>query len=251
MTTNGATSNRQPEPPAAAPRPIDRLARHLRLEDILLFAWLLIGPLILPGQVGGTELDGVDPLSGLLGIVALCGVGVCLGSRSRDGSHTGLVAGGDLAYAVGPLTGAVIFALYTTNAHLGLGDGLAWLPLALAVGCGIAAHWLLAPLAVEQRRALVVPFVLVSSGSFNEMISGIAGIFDLRLSAAAITAGQLQEVLFVVGLATIGCLVFYLMFVFAPRQIAEREGSTLAWAVRFGAFVVSLSLGTTLRAVVG
>ena len=193
----------------------------------------------------------MDPLAGLLGIVALCGVGVCLGSRGRDGVHTGLVASGDVGYAVGPLTGALAFALVTTNAHLGLGDGLAWLPLALAVGAGVAAHWLLAPLAVEQRRALVVPFVLVSSGAFSEIISGIAGIFDLRLSAAAITAGQATEVLAVVGLATIGCLVFYLMFVFAPRQIAEREGSTLNWAVRFGAFVVSLSLGTTLRAMLG
>jgi hypothetical protein len=272
VTSNGATSIRQPdpadpqdkvplpssggtslppEPPAAAPSPIDRLLRHLRLEDVLLFAWLIVGPLLLPGQVGDTALDRPDPLAGLLGIVALCGVAVCLGSRSRDGIQSGLVAGGDVAYAVGPLTGALLFALYSTNAHLGLGDGLAWLPIALAIAAGVAAHWLLAPLAIEQRRALVVPFVLLTSGAFSEMISGIAGIFDLRLSIDAIRTGQLSETLFVVGLGTLACLVFYVMFVFAPRQIAEREGTPVNWAVRFGAFVLSLSLGTTLRAVVG
>jgi hypothetical protein len=38
--------------------------------------------------------------------------------------------------------------------------------------------------------------------------------------------------------------------VFAPRQIAEREGTGLTWAVRFGVFIVGLTLGTTLAGIV-
>jgi len=38
--------------------------------------------------------------------------------------------------------------------------------------------------------------------------------------------------------------------VFAPRQIAEREGSPASWTVRFVLFVVSLSLGQTVAGLV-
>lgn len=35
-------------------------------------------------------------------------------------------------------------------------------------------------------------------------------------------------------------LVFYEMFVFAPRELADPGGSALSWAVRFAVFYVSL-----------
>jgi hypothetical protein len=33
------------------------------------------------------------------------------------------------------------------------------------------------------------------------------------------------------------------MLIYAPRQIAEREGSPLVWLVRFGLFLVSVAFG--------
>jgi hypothetical protein len=35
------------------------------------------------------------------------------------------------------------------------------------------------------------------------------------------------------------------MLIFAPRQVAEREGSPGSWALRFGLFVLSLVVGAT------
>jgi hypothetical protein len=33
------------------------------------------------------------------------------------------------------------------------------------------------------------------------------------------------------------------MLIFAPRQIAEREGGVIEWLLRYAAFVVSIVLG--------
>jgi hypothetical protein len=40
------------------------------------------------------------------------------------------------------------------------------------------------------------------------------------------------------------------MLVFAPRQIAEREGSGPSWVVRFLLFVVSMALGQTIAGLI-
>jgi hypothetical protein len=37
--------------------------------------------------------------------------------------------------------------------------------------------------------------------------------------------------------------VYYAMLVFAPRQIAEREGGGVEWVLRYLLFVVSIVLG--------
>ncbi len=51
------------------------------------------------------------------------------------------------------------------------------------------------------------------------------------------TAGDTASFgLFVFGLITGGAAVFYAMLVAAPRILVEREGSTVAWAVRFAAW---------------
>ena len=41
------------------------------------------------------------------------------------------------------------------------------------------------------------------------------------------------------------------MLVFAPRQIAEREGTPLNWAVQFAVFMLGLALGTTIHGLAG
>lgn len=64
---------------------------------------------------------------------------------------------------------------------------------------------------------------------------------DPRLAAGV----NLGVGLFVVGLALAGVLIFYLMLIFAPRQVAEREGSPSSWVVRFLVFVASLAIGQT------
>jgi hypothetical protein len=82
-------------------------------------------------------------------------------------------------------------------------------------------------------------------------VAGLADIFDLRFPIGALSEGRPPEAAFVLVIGLIAALVFYVMFVFAPRQIAEREGTAGSWAVRFIVFIVGLGLGTTLAALIG
>ena len=223
--------------------------RHLRIEDALLFGWLLLQPTLFPAASAIAAAGSRRDLTGgLLDLAALVLAAVCVGARSRPGVQSGLVGGSDgIAYAVGPLFGAVAFVLDNTVERLDLTDSLAILPLVLAVLAALVARWRLPPLSAEQRRALVTPFILAASGFFGSFLVGLTDLFDIRTLIAAVTAGDGGWSLCVVGIATLGVLVFYLMLVFAPRQIAEREGTTRTWAVRFVVFLVGLSLGTTLH----
>jgi hypothetical protein len=47
----------------------------------------------------------------------------------------------------------------------------------------------------------------------------------------------------VIGLLVLCAAVYYTMLIYAPRQVAEREGGTMVWLARFGLFVVSVALG--------
>lgn len=95
---------------------------------------------------------------------------------------------------------------------------------------------------------LVTPFVLAASGFFGQFAGGISDIFDLRALADVLsTPSATEEAAFVLGIAVLGILVFYAMFVFAPSQIAQREGTTRTWAVQFAVFLLGLAIGTTIR----
>ena len=99
------------------------------------------------------------------------------------------------------------------------------------------------------RRALVTPFIPVASRFFQEVLGGLTDLFDLRQLAAGLTSpGDLPGTLFVVLFATVGVAIFYVALVFAPRQIAEREGTAATWTVRFLLFVASLAIGQTIGA---
>ena len=85
---------------------------------------------------------------------------------------------------------------------------------------------------------------------FGQFLSGIADIFDLRpiLGNLASDPGGVGLLL---GFGTLGVLIFYVMLVFAPRQVAEREGSLLNWAFRFLVFLLALTIGTTWAGLLG
>lgn len=233
------------------PQPGLRIPRRLRVEDIVLFLWLVFRPLVVPDSQRSHALPGYDPLGGIFDLVALCLAAACIGARRSDSTHSGLIQNQDVAWTVGPLFGAVAFALQDCAKRLGLSGGAEPIPLVLAVGATIAARLWLPPTNTLQRRALVTPFTLAASGFFNDFLSGFTGIFDLRQFGAAVSGGEsLAGTLFVFGIGVLGILIFYLMLVFAPRQIAEREGTPGSWAVRFVVFLVALSLGATLSGIV-
>lgn len=229
---------------------ISRLRRHVRIEDVLLVGWLILQPLLLPGPSASSVHDHPDLFFGLADLVALLGMAACIGARSRPGVLSGLVADGTVLYAVGPLFGAFAFTVDDTNTNLGLGPNLALLPLVLAIAAVVAARLFVGPLWAGQRRALVTPFVIVTSRFFGTVLSGIVGIFDLRQVAASPPSPGGLSPWFVLAIAIVGAAVFYVMLVFAPRQIAEREGTPRTWLVRFAVFVGGLVIGQTLAGLV-
>lgn len=224
-----------------------RWRRHIRVEDTVLALWMIvIAPLFSPGP-GAGSVSGSDPLLGLLDLVGLLAFAACVGARSRPGVESGLMVGGDMRYAVGPLFGAIAFTIDDVGDRLGLTGSPAVLPLAAAAGVAIVARFRLPALSGAQRRALVTPFVLVTSRFFGEVLGGITGLFDVRRLVAALAApGGFGESILVVLFATAGVAIFYVMLVFAPRQIADREGTATTWTVRFVLFVVSLAVGQTV-----
>jgi hypothetical protein len=247
----GGLTSELPVEGAVASRAEPWWRRHVRVEDVILAIWLIvIAPLFAPTSGSGFA-TGPDPILGLVDLVGLLGFAACLGARSQPGVISGLMARGDVLYAVGPLFGALALTIDDIGARLALPDGLAVLPLLLAAGVAVAARFRLPPLTADQRRALVTPFVLVASRFFADFLGGLTPLFDLRQLVAGITEPDgFAGTAFVALIATVGVAIFYVMLVFAPRQIAEREGSPTSWTVRFVLFVVSLSLGQTVAGLV-
>ena len=230
--------------PARSPTPqpgrLERLRQRLRVEDVLLLGWLLVSAVLFPAEsepAGGS--GGRDVVGGLVDLAALVLAAACVGARTRPGVESGLAHGPEgIAYAVGPLFGAVAFSLDEIGESLALPESLFWLPIALAVGAAVIARFRVRPLSGLERRALVTPFVLATSTYFAGIVARIGDAFDL--AEAGLASGL------ALGLGVVAALVFYVMFVFAPRQIAEREATPLSWAIRFGVFIVGLVVSTTV-----
>src|SRR5690242_8380633 len=178
---------------------------HLRIEDVALFLWLVLRPLVVPERPSGFQA-GYDPLGGLFDLVALCAAAACVGARRADGTRTGLVTNETVAYAVGPLFGAVAFALDDSVRRLGLGGGLENLPLVLPVVAAIAARIWLAPTTAVVRRALVTPFILAASGFFSDFLAGLSDLFDLRQIGSWIANDTSGLAIFGTVLALLGVL---------------------------------------------
>lgn len=224
---------------------IARFRSAARLEDLLLAVLLVfVEPLLSTGVP--VDLRTPSSLEGVLGVVGLAGLAICIGARSAPGVTTGLVASGEIAWTIGPLIGAFALVLDTTIRNLGNTDAGPVLALIL-VGLAVVARFGMPPLDAIRRRALVTPFILMSAGAFGDFMSGLRDLFDLRGLMDSLRAGgfDIGLGLFAVVLALAGVLIFYLMLIFAPRQVAEHEGSQGTWALRFLLFVVSLTIGQT------
>ncbi len=93
---------------------------------------------------------------------------------------------------------------------------------------------------------LITPFVLAAGGILWSFVRGITGSASGgagSLGDIASLLAQAPAVAPVLGLLVLGAAVYYAMLVYAPRQIAEREGGPLAWAARYALFLASIGLG--------
>jgi hypothetical protein len=82
---------------------------------------------------------------------------------------------------------------------------------------------------------------MVAGGLFWTFIAAISGEPGSATPATAISNPQ-------TGVAAVGFLlafsaVYYAMLVYAPRQVAEREGGPVTWVIRYALFVAGVTFG--------
>jgi hypothetical protein len=183
----------------------------------------------------GRPLEGVVILASLAAAL-LCFVTTAPGTEGRP-----------IGGYFGPLTGGVMLVAASGFTSLSAPDGWA-LPIVVAGVAAVVVLRLRYPvLPAPTRRGLVTPFVLVSGSIFWSVVEAVIG----PSGASGVTAKQLRDALVenapgvgAFGLALLAAAaVYYAMLVYAPRQIADTEGSGSAWVVRFGLFVVSVLFG--------
>jgi hypothetical protein len=104
----------------------------------------------------------------------------------------------------------------------------------------VTVHFAVPPLAAPIRRALVTPFVLVSGALFWTFIAAITGEpGSATPEAIANPATALAAGGFLIAFSG----VFYVMLIFAPRQVADREGGIVSWLVRYALFAAGVIAG--------
>jgi hypothetical protein len=236
--------------PVTQPSPKRRYAALLVTEDWLLAAWVSIAtPILFRAQGGGGPFDSGAPLLGTLRIIAVAGALICLAARR---SPADIAAGGQPLIkggAIGPLVGAILLVTISGFTALDLASGVGTFIAIAALVAMVVVHFAVPPLAVPIRRALVTPFVLVSGALFWTFIAAITGEPGSATPAAAIAnpATALAAGGFLVAFSG----VFYVMLIFAPRQVAEREGGIVTWLVRYVLFAVGVIAGLEWPRLVG
>ena len=150
------------------------------------------------------------------------GVLACLAARRKTAGATSVVNWA----AVGPFVGGLLLVTISGFTALGATNAAIYAALVAVAIVMVAVRFAVPPLNVPARRGLVAPFVLVAGGLYWSFIAAVSG-----------TRGA--PLYFLVAFSA----VYYAMLVYAPRQIAEREGAGWAWLLRYLAFVVSIVLG--------
>jgi hypothetical protein len=205
--------------------------------------WVAIAsPLLF--KAGGDKglFDSGQPLQGLLRIGAVLAVLACLAARQKaDAGSTSQRSLSDSG-AVGPLAGGVLLVTVSGFTALGAPTAAVYAVLLVAVVGMIAVHFAVPPMSVFVRRVLVSPFVMVAGGLYwtaIEAVVGTPGVAAVRSTVLVDPHSAELALLFLLAFSA----VYYAMLVYAPRQIADRDGGWVAWALRYIAFVVSIALG--------
>jgi hypothetical protein len=227
------------------------LRRLLRVEDILLAIWLVFVVPLLAATAEGMSLfagsraaAGAGGLGPLLALLSSFGAFVCLVTRSRG--EPGRTEGGLTPPMYAPLPMMAAIGIVSTGAATQLGwdnPRILFMPVVVGTVAALLLPDRLPTIEAATRRALVVPFVLVGVTICQATMADLWQ--DIRPGdfAAGFSQEALVLVLFVLGVLGLLSLVAYGVFVFAPRQIAEPEGSWRAWATRFAVYMFSIVLG--------
>jgi len=218
----------------------------LRVEDVLLLGWLLVGAPI--GRLIGGLATGDGP-SGLIWVGSVVLAVVVVATRSPgDPAISFDGASSPRSYAPLPFLLSLSIVADQGMERLGLESdwviGVAF--LVTMASYVLAPHLPSLPRAI--RRLMIVPFLLIAGTVFGGLVSDLSGLFDYRPLLGDPTTTP-SAFLGLLGLDVLFSGFFYLAFVFAPRMVAEAEGSWRAWLVRYAAFLAAtIASGTFLGA---
>jgi hypothetical protein len=205
--------------------------------------WVAIAsPLLF--RAGGDKgpFDAGQPLEGVLRLAAVLGVLACLAIRQKTDAANPQQASLLNRGVVGPFVGGLLLVTISGFTALGLPTPAVYATLLAAAVGTIAIRIAVPPVSALVRRVLVSPFVMIAGGlywSFVESIVGTPGVATLRRSPLADLHSTELALFFLVAFSA----VYYAMLIYAPRQIAEREGGVVEWMLRYAAFAVSIVLG--------
>lgn len=223
----------------------------LRLEDVALLGWLGLGA-PLTRLLSGSGANAGDPLgtepdalSGLIWLVAVVLAIAVVATRSPGDPVIGF---DDMStprsYAPMPFLLSISIISRTAMGRLGIEtEVLTGVVFIVTMGAYVA-YARLPNLPRVLRRLMILPFILIAGTVFGGMVADMSAVFDLRelLSDPAATPGAFAAVL---GLEVLFSGFFYLAFVFAPRMLAEAEGTWRSWLARYLLFLVVTIVSVT------
>ena len=222
-----------------------------RLEDLVLAGWVaIVSPFLF--RTGGDRgpFDPGQPLPGLLRLAAVLGVVVVLAARQTPDpngrSGRGMVDRG----VVGPFVGGLLLVTISGFTALSAPSSAVLVVLVITAAAALAVRFVVPPLSTPVRRALVAPFVAIAGGLYWTFIAGVINPADVSAlkHAAFIDLHAATPILLFLAAFSI---IYYAMLIYAPRQVAEREGGWIEWLLRYAAFAVSVAFGIGWLSVVG
>jgi hypothetical protein len=186
--------------------------------------------------------DAEQPLQGLLRLGAVLCVIVCLAVRRPPEASTKTEPSLLNRGAVGPLVGGILLVTISGFTALDTPSRFVLLVLVGAAIVAVVVRFAAPPLPTIARRALVSPFVIVTAGIYWNLIAQLTGGHGFTITPSQAIADPHTAEL-ILGILVAFSAVYYAMLIYAPRQIAEREGGLVEWAIRYVLFAVSIFLG--------
>jgi hypothetical protein len=221
--------------------------RSLRLEDAAIAGWNALGvPLVALSALKPVIELGAEPnvAAGIIQLAAVVAAIVAIATRPAGSAP--LTASGNLAslpYLIGPLVGAIAFVSGSASAYLGITiDEPAILIAGLAIVAAMAFGDRLPVIDATLRRALILPFILICSGIFNDFAANLLSGLDIRDFVGASSSAEGGFVLFLGVLILGGLAAFYLALIAAPRALADPAHPGL-WPIRFLVYLLSAIFG--------
>ncbi len=222
---------------------VSRLKLPVKLEDLAMAGWVVVASPVL-FRLGGDKgpFDAGQPLEGVLRLIAVLGVLLCVAARpaptTQGAGRVSILS----SAAVGPLTGGLLLVAIGGFTALGLPSSGTLVLLLVAAAAMVVVRVAIPPLPLLARRLLVSPFVMIAAGIYWSLIAEVTAGHAFSLTPQLV-ASDPHAVELIVGFLVAFSAVYFAMLIYAPRQVAEREGGRVEWLVRYLAFVASILLG--------